>query len=203
MVNKNIFERVLNKKNKDIAQVVALAMNEKDPVTCRHGDHVATLMAELATVLQMTHKAVEDAYLAGLVHDVGKIAVPDYILTKPAKLTDQEFSIMKTHPAKGAELLDAVPGLKAMSSIALYHHERYDGHGYLEGLSGEDIPYLSRMLCVCDSYDAMTTFRGYREPISKTEALNEIASCSGKQFDPIISEVFITYQRKGSQSLQM
>lgn len=164
-----------------------------DPYTARHAEHVADLMAGLATQMSMSTEEINMAYVVGLVHDVGKIKTPESILTKPARLTEEEYRIMKKHSTEGAEMLATLEGTESIVVIMRHHHERFDGRGYPDGIKGEEIPLFSRMLAVCDSFDAMTTNRCYRDPVNLEECLREIRNCAGGQFDPLICDVFLDF----------
>lgn len=151
-------------------------------------------MASFAKYVELPAEEVPMAYLIGIVHDVGKVSVPDHILNKPGRLTAEEFAVIKQHPQIGAKLLAEVDGLEKMAEIVRYHHERYDGQGYGQGLFGQNIPFFSRMLAVCDAFDAMTSARCYRrKPLSTAQALEEISKGAGSQFDPKISQRFIEF----------
>jgi putative nucleotidyltransferase with HDIG domain len=164
-----------------------------DPYTSMHAEHVAELMAGLASQMSMPSDEISLAFIVGLIHDVGKIKTPNTILTKPSRLTDEEFKIMKQHSEHGADMLSHIEGAEAVVPIMRHHHERYDGKGYPQGLCGENIPLLSRMLAICDSFDAMTTNRCYREPVPLDDCIKEIRRCAGTQFDPIMCELFIEF----------
>ena len=123
--------------------------------------------------------------------------MPDSILGKPGKLTDEEFEIIKSHTVRGGEILSSFKSLKNVGEGALYHHERYDGKGYPEGLAGEDIPLIARMICVADSFDAMNTNRVYRKKLSKEGILEEIERNKGRQFDPEIADIMLRLIRDG------
>lgn len=177
-----------------IIETFCHAIGERDQYTAEHSKNVARLMVGLAEYVQLPVEDVTIAYVVGVVHDVGKVNVPDHILNKPGRLTDEEFAVIRQHPDVGADLLEEVNGLKKVAEIVRHHHERYDGQGYGTGLAGEAIPFFSRMLAVCDSFDAMTTARCYRkEPFSIATALEEISRCAGAQFDPVISRYFIDF----------
>lgn len=151
-------------------------------------------MASFAEYVKIPGEEMSLAYLIGIVHDVGKVGVPVRILNKPGRLTADEFAVIKQHPERGADFLNEVEGLTEVAEIVRHHHERYDGHGYGQGISGNEIPFFSRMLAVCDSFDAMTSARCYREkPLSIQKALEEISRCAGSQFDPEVSKRFIEF----------
>jgi len=158
-----------------------------------HAEHVADLMSGLASWIFVSSDEISLAYLVGLMHDVGKTRIPTAILQKPGKLTDEEYAIMKTHAALGAQMLANVEGAALLVPIVLHHHERFDGRGYPHGLAGSAIPLFSRMLALCDAFDAMTTFRCYREPVSLDECLAEMKRCSGTHFDPDLCQAFVEY----------
>lgn len=164
-----------------------------DPYTSMHAEHVADLMTGLATQMSMTSNEINLAYMVGIMHDVGKIKTPEHILTKNGRLTDEEYAIMKKHSVDGADMLACIEGTEPIVKIMRHHHERFDGTGYPDGLRGEGIPLFSRMLSVCDAFDAMTTHRCYRQPVSLSECLQEITRCAGAHFDPRICRVFIAF----------
>jgi putative nucleotidyltransferase with HDIG domain len=166
-----------------------------DKYTSRHSQNVAGMMYTLAACMDFSPAAKEAAYIAGLVHDIGKIDIPLAILQKPGTLTAYEYNIMKCHPELGVRILGQIGGFDNVLDAIRHHHERYDGKGYPVGKQGNSIPLLSRMLAVCDSFDAMISKRCYRQPNSLEEALNEIKRCAGKQFDPAISWQFLCMQR--------
>ena len=168
----------------------------RDPYVAMHAEHVADLMAGLASQLGMDSDEISLAYMVGIMHDVGKIKTPEAILSKPGKLTPEEYDIMKRHPAEGADMLTTVAGVEPIVGIMRHHHERWDGTGYPDGLAGRDIPLFSRMLAVCDSFDAMTTHRCYRSPVAPGLSLAEIRRCAGSQFDPVIAEAFIEFVKE-------
>ena len=126
-----------------------------------------------------------------LLHDIGKIGIPDSILNKPSRLTDEEYFVMKTHVTKGAEILRHFTLLENVAEGALYHHERYDGKGYAHGLKGEEIPLNARIIALADAFDAMTANRVYRKQLDLDFVLEEIKKCSGSQFDPNLVEIFL------------
>jgi HD-GYP domain-containing protein (c-di-GMP phosphodiesterase class II) len=124
-------------------------------------------------------------------HDIGKITIPDHILKKPGKLTDEEWTIMKSHTTNGYQILRSADQYSRLADYALTHHERYDGKGYPQGLKGEDIPLYSRIIAICDAYEAMTADRPYRKALTKEVAIAELKRCAGTQFDPRLVEVFV------------
>src|SRR5688500_2916971 len=167
------------------------AVDAKDAYTCGHSERVALLSRHLAKTIKLTDAEVERIYMAGLLHDVGKIGVPEAVLQKPGKLTNEEFDQMKKHPEIGARILADIKQIRDIIPGVLHHHERYDGKGYPGGLAGEDIPMMGRILCLADCFDAMTSNRTYRKALPLEVALTEIRRCSGTQFDPGFAEAFL------------
>ncbi len=170
---------------------IAQALDAKDEYTHGHSMRVTLYSLALGKALNLPEEMLEEIETAGLLHDIGKIAIPEKILLKPGKLTNEEFQIIKSHPVLGTKLVDKIDRLKRISIWLKHHHERYDGNGYPEGLKGEQIPIISRIITLGDTYDAMTSSRSYRQALSHQEAIAEIQRCSGTQFDPNLAELFI------------
>jgi HD-GYP domain-containing protein (c-di-GMP phosphodiesterase class II) len=164
-------------------KMLANAIDEKDVYTRGHSERVAFYSQAIARHLGMPAEEVERVYLSGVIHDVGKIGIEDKILRKPAALTDDEYEIMKQHPKKGEHILEAVPMLKEMAGDGLKHHENVDGSGYPEGLKGDQIPLLGRIVSVADAFDAMTTDRPYSKAMTFEAAIARLKFLSGKKFD--------------------
>ena len=167
------------------------ALDAKDRYTRGHSDRVAYMSAEIARAIGFSDEEVERVRIAGIVHDVGKIGVPEHVLCKPGRLSDDEFEMIKKHPEIGHRILEGIPGLKDILPGVLYHHERYDGRGYPHGLAGDDIPLLARIIAVADTFDAMSSNRAYRSKMAREVVLAEIAKCAGSQFDPRVAEAFL------------
>ncbi len=144
-----------------------------------------------AEFLGLSPEECELIHIAGHLHDIGKIGVPDYVLLKSGALTNDEFTKIKEHTTTGYNIVKNIPGLEEISKIVLHHHEHYDGKGYPQMLAGNQIPLGARILAVADSYDAMTTNRPYREKMSHFEALERIEAVRGTQFDPVITDAFL------------
>jgi len=164
-------------------RMLANAIDEKDPYTRGHSERVAYYSAVIAKHLGMSPEEVERVHLSGIIHDVGKIGIEDKILRKPAALTDDEYEVMKQHPTKGLKILDAVPRLKDMAGAGLMHHENVDGSGYPDGLKGDAIPLLGRIVCVADAFDAMTTDRPYSKAMTFEAAMARLRLLVHKKFD--------------------
>lgn len=143
------------------------------------------------TALHIKGDDLVELELAGLYHDIGKISIPDSILNKPGKLTEEEFEVIKTHTEVGYQILRAADEYSDLAEHALSHHERWDGTGYPRGLKAEQIPLFSRIISIADSYEAMTADRPYRKAMNQEIAIEEIIRCSGSQFDPKIANIFI------------
>lgn len=174
----------------DTIKSLSLAIDAKDPYTKGHSSRVADYATLLAKELRWPEDKVEFLSYVALIHDVGKVAVPENTLKKDSLLTDEEFDIMKKHSEAGAEVIKDVKFFATGSNIIKHHHERWDGNGYPDQLKGEDIPEGARILAVADSYDAMTTDRPYRNALAPLEAIKEIQDCSGTQFDPRVVKAF-------------
>lgn len=169
----------------------------KDPSTSGHSLRVAEYSKMLAEMLGFYEEQCNQIYYIALMHDCGKIYVPDRILTKPGRLTDEEYEIMKKHTVYGAEILRDFTAIDGMGSGALSHHERYDGKGYPNGLSGEDIPLIGRIICVSDAFDAMNSRRCYRSSLSEEVIISELKNNRGKQFDPAIVDCMLSLINSG------
>ena len=153
--------------------------------------------------MNMNREYVEMIRQAGLLHDIGKISIPEHILSKTTKLTDEEYKIMQGHVENAISMIRHLPSLDYVIPIAISHHERYDGRGYPRGLAGEDIPIGGRCLCVADSFDAIVSRRPYKEPVPIEKALEEIERNLGKQFDPILGRKFIDMVKSGELNLDI
>ena len=172
-------------------------IDAKDPYTNGHSKRVAIYTKQIAKELGYEGEELDRIYYIALLHDCGKIGVPDNILGKPGKLTDEEFEIIKSHTVRGGEILTRFKSLEDADEGARYHHERYDGKGYPEGKAGEDIPLIARMICVADSYDAMNTDRVYRKKRTKDQIISELETNKGLQFDPKIADIMLDLIREG------
>lgn len=174
-----------------VVSSLASAIDAKDTYTNGHSDRVASYAREIARRAGYEGKKLEDIYMMGLLHDVGKIGIPDAVINKPAKLTDEEYAIIKNHPVMGARILGEIREMPSLANGARWHHERYDGRGYPDGLSGEVIPEEARIIAVADAYDAMTSHRSYREPLPQGVVRQEIEKGRGTQFDPAFASIML------------
>jgi diguanylate cyclase (GGDEF)-like protein/putative nucleotidyltransferase with HDIG domain len=181
-------------------ETIANTLDAKDEYTQGHSRRVSEYAVHIAREMNMDEKEVENIKYIALLHDIGKIGVPDYVLNKPGKLTDSEYELMKQHTVTGGEILKDINLFKDLDVGAKYHHERYDGKGYPNGLKGEEIPLIARIICMADSYDAMTSNRVYRKHLSKEVVMSEIERCRGTQFDPDVADAFLRYLSKSEDS---
>jgi putative nucleotidyltransferase with HDIG domain len=167
-----------------IADALVRAVDMRDDYTAWHSDSVAALATRVGERLGLRGTDLRLLSLAARLHDVGKLAVPDSILHKPGPLDEAEWERMRRHPALGAEMLAEVRGLEQVAPIVRWHHERWDGRGYPDGLEREEIPLACRVVAICDAVQAMSADRPYRAALDAQEARSELAAASGSQFDP-------------------
>ncbi|MDB5299743.1 MAG: hypothetical protein JWO87_1406 [Phycisphaerales bacterium] len=166
------------------------SIDAKDRYTRGHSERVAVLAAQAAAAIGLPRKTVEQYHIAGLVHDVGKIGIPEAVLTKTGRLTPEEFEHIKKHPVTGYGILKDIPALSEVLPGVLHHHERWDGGGYPHKLVGGDIPLIGRVLALADTFDAMSSNRSYRPAMPRDQVLAEIRRCAGTQFDPALVPAF-------------
>lgn len=199
-MEREIFEKTrelraqqIQTKNFFLQTVIALseAVDAKDRYTSGHSRRVAEYSRKIATRMGKSKEERDDIYYTGLLHDVGKIRIPVEIINKPGKLTDEEFNIIKIHPVTGYHILRSISENSSIAIAAKYHHERYDGKGYPNGLIGTNIPEIARILCVADAYDAMTSNRSYRKALPQDVVRSEIEKGKGTQFDPQIADIML------------
>lgn len=172
-------------------EALASAVDAKDSYTNGHSERVAKYARYIAEIAGMSEEECDEIYLAGVLHDVGKIGINDSILNKKGKLTDDEFATIKQHPVYGYDILSNIHMSHALSMGARHHHERYDGKGYPDGLKGEDIPQIARIIAVADAYDAMTSKRSYSDVIPQMQVREELLKGMGTQFDPQYAKIMI------------
>lgn len=195
---------ILEKKNGQIQimsiqsiTTIANMIDARDSYTEGHSQRVADYSALIARGLGMSEEEIENVHTVALLHDIGKVGVADAILNKPGKLTDEEFALMKAHATIGSEIIKNVETIHDIYNGVRYHHERYDGRGYPEGLQGENIPYIARIIAVADAFDAMTSNRVYRKHLPMEKVLSELETGCGTQFDPEISAKMIGLLKDG------
>lgn len=188
-------------KGSELFRAMVSAIDNKDGYTRKHSEEVTEYSLVIARAMNLSEDMLRTIQLAGILHDVGKIGVPDSILRKPGKLTDEEFEEMKQHPVFGALIVGALPGMEHVVLGVRHHHERYDGRGYPDALAGENIPLIGRIMAVADAFSAMTTTRPYRKGLSERQALAEIQRGLGTQFDPQIGALFINLRENRYEEL--
>ncbi len=176
---------------KHVVVALAEAIDAKDKYTNGHSDRVAKYSQEIAKRYGYTEQQQDDIYMMGLLHDVGKIGVPDAVINKPGRLTDEEFAAIKVHPIIGDKILRSVKEMPKLAIGARWHHERYDGSGYPDGQKGEKILEEARIIAVADAYDAMTSHRSYRDILSQDIVRSEIEKGKGTQFDPVFADIML------------
>jgi putative nucleotidyltransferase with HDIG domain len=191
--------RRLDRQNKDLEEMflqatIAMgnALDAKSPWTKGHSERTVHYAEKIACKMGLSHEDMHNLTIGGLLHDIGKIGTYDNLLHKTEKLTEEEFSIIKKHPEEGVKILESIKQLEKIVPIIRYHHERYDGKGYPDGLAGADIPLLARIVHVADSYDAMTADRPYRSALSHEQVIEELKRNAGTQFDPEVVDVFLS-----------
>ena len=190
----------LEQTNLGIAAALAAALEAKDHYTADHARSIADLAVHVGVKLGMTLSEARDLRLGAILHDVGKIAVPDAILNKPSRLTDAEYEVVKEHATVGEQILAPVPFLEGVRAIVRHDHERWDGHGYPDGLRAEEIPLGSRIVFVVDAFHAMTSDRPYRRAMGNEAAVENLRAGAGTQFDPAVVEAFVRVLRRRRHS---
>lgn len=181
----------LEKAYLDTIGILRQTVEAKDPYTRGHSDRVSEFAVLIGTKMGLDEKTIHILKIGGLFHDIGKIGIPDSILLKESKLSDDEYSQIKNHPTIGAHILGNATVFQDIIPIVKYHHERYDGRGYPSQLAGTDIPLIARITAVADAFDAMTSKRTYRDSLPIEKVKEEIEKCSGTQFDPEIAKLFL------------
>lgn len=187
----------LNQTYNETLRSLVKALDTRDSETGGHSERVTLIALSIARQLKLDEKQIQQIHWGALLHDVGKIGIPDSILRKPGKLTDEEWKFMRSHPQTGYEMLKGIPFLAPALDVVLHHHERYDGLGYPSGLSGKDIPLSARIFAIADTFDAMTNDRPYRKALTHEETISEINRCVNKQFDPIVVDAFLIALHQG------
>jgi diguanylate cyclase (GGDEF)-like protein len=197
MADRRMYERKARRPEaarRQASDVLLSAIGHQQPALEKHAQDATALVAAVARALNLSEDEVDDVIRAGELHDVGKLAIPQEILTKPGPLDPEEWEIMRRHTIIGEEMLRAAPALIPIAPLVRASHERWDGHGYPDGLSGESIPIGARIVAVCDAFDAMVSDRPYRSGLTVRDALAETIRCAGEQFDPRVVDAFISVQ---------
>ena len=194
-------DKQLKRAMLESASALVRAVEAKDHYTRRHSDHVAHYSEQLARHFGIPADITESIRIAALLHDIGKIAIPDSILTKPGKLSGQEFALIRRHPDVGAAILENITMLRAEAGLVRHHHENWDGSGYPSGLKGRKIPLGSRILNIADSMDAMLMQRTYKHAYTVDQMLEELDRCAGKQFDPSLAPLASDWCRNNHSKL--
>jgi HD-GYP domain-containing protein (c-di-GMP phosphodiesterase class II) len=189
--NTKLHQTVLDAYKSTITTLAA-AIDAKDPYTRGHSQRVMEYTLLAGSSLSLSPEEIETLEYASILHDVGKIAIDSWILNKPESLNKLEWDVIREHPSIGANLLKGIPFLENASELVLYHHERYDGKGYPDGLKGENIPIGARLIAVADAFDTMTTDRAYRSALTVDYSINELHKCSGTQFCPVAVKAFVS-----------
>jgi len=185
-------ENVSPLSSDQLLEILASIIDAKDPYTAGHSRRVAIFAVAVADQLGLEAEMKGTLWAAGYLHDLGKLAVPVRVLVSPSRLTPEEHQLIKSHTTMGAEILSSIPSLQHLRTGARYHHEKWDGSGYPEGLAGDNIPLVPRILAIADAYDAMTTGRAYRSGRSHVEAMDEISGEAGRHFCPDVAAAFLS-----------
>lgn len=199
-VTKQYFE--IKKNKNELIMALAKSLDSRDTYTGNHSENVANYALMIAKEMNLSKKQCHDIYIGGLLHDFGKIGIPEFILTKSTKLASHEYEIIKQHPILGFETMKHITSFRkrGILDMVLYHHERYDGTGYPYGLKGEEIPLAARIISLADAFDAMVSKRHYKKEMGLDYAINEIINNKGMQFDPEIADFFVSLlKREGTE----
>ena len=177
--------------------IIANIIDMKEEYTAGHSKRVAQISTAIARQLNWPEYEIQNIHYVALLHDIGKINIPDAIMNKPEKLSVEEFNVVKKHPIVGNNILKDIQMIKNVADGVLYHHERYDGRGYPYGLAGEAIPYYARIIAIADAYDAMTSDRFYRDKYPREKVIQEFEQGRGTQFDPDLTDLFLKMLHEG------
>lgn len=181
----------MERLSRETVLALAKAVEAKDKYTNGHSERVARYARLIAEKAGMSEADQNDIYIIGLLHDIGKIGIPDTVLNKTSRLTDEEFAVIKTHTTIGADILKSITEMPGIEQGARWHHERYDGKGYPDGIMGDKIPEFARIICVADAYDAMISTRSYRDTLPQEKVRAEFVRCRGSQLDPKFADIMV------------
>jgi putative nucleotidyltransferase with HDIG domain len=182
---------VADLQRRDAVEALAVALLERDRYTGEHSESVVEMAGKVAVALGLSPAQVQEVRSAALLHDIGKVGIPDAILNKPGKLTPEERAVMAEHPVIGERILRSIGGFSGVAAIVRHEHESYDGSGYPDAIAGDEIPIGSRIILACDAYHAMTSDRPYRARMSDADAFAELTRCAGSQFDPDVTAALV------------
>ena len=185
----------------EVIECITCALDAKDPYTAGHSKRVSDMATKVCELIGLKKEDIQKIHIAAHLHDIGKIGVPDAVLNKEGKLTDEEWKYIRKHPQIGADILSKSHRLSELKNMVLCHHERYDGKGYPRRIAGEDIPLTARILCVADSFDAMTSIRCYKKAFPVKVAREKLIQDAGKQFDPELVRKFVECLDNGTINL--
>jgi len=188
---KSMSKKLLESAHNAILESIKAIMFEKSQKTEERAERMVQLSKSIGLAMSITDDQLNELELLATLHDIGKVSIPTAILSKPGKLSDEEWVVIKKHPETGFRIAQATSDLAPIANYILCHHERWDGKGYPQGLIGKQIPLLSRIVAIVDSFDAMINDRAYQVAMTKEEAIEEIRRCSGTQLDPDISQLFL------------
>jgi len=180
-----------NKQIEEIVYSITKLLEEHDPYTVGHSANVAALAENLVEKMDLSSEDMRDTYWAGMVHDIGKLLIPIEIINKKSRLSEDDYEVIKNHPYWGYKALNESNSLKHIAQYVLYHHERWDGKGYPKGLQGKEIPIISQVIAIADTWDAMRSNRSYRDALSYQKAIGELKNNKGKQFNPYLVNEFL------------
>jgi putative nucleotidyltransferase with HDIG domain len=197
--NTQLYARLQEAHIGTIASLAAV-IEARDPYTIGHSTRVTQYAVAIAEAMGLPSEDVEEIRLASLLHDVGKIGVPDRVLNKTERLTEEEYSAIRMHPTMSVNIIEPLPHLAKIIPVVYHHHERYDGTGYVEGKAGDKIPLGSRIIAAADAFEAMTSDRPYRRALSREQAISELRNCAGTQFDPEVIRYFLKLLEDSSRS---
>lgn len=193
----------MKKQKTELILTLAKSIDSRDTFTANHSENVAKYALLISKEMRLPTERCDNIYIGGLLHDIGKIGIPESILSKPARLSGSEFENIKQHPKLGYEIVKYISDFKnsGIIDMVLYHHERYDGKGYPNGLKGEEIPLSARIISIADSFDAIISKRVYKSEMSLEYAMSEIEKNKGTQFDPQIADIFLNLLQREADSI--